>query len=105
MSLWGPGPGYRDDVIAESLAHELAMEATAGQTGQKDPAGERAEGLTNALQSVVALAILVAAIVGGAWLFSGTTAALMAAGVAGLAALVFLVLRRSKKAEVNRARD
>lgn len=101
MRIWGPS--YRDNLRADSEAKELAKEATAGQTQEEDRAGERAERLTNATQWVAVFIIVAAIAVGGAWVLYGTAAALIAGGVAGLAAIAIAIVvrRRWKKAEVD----
>jgi Flp pilus assembly protein TadB len=97
MRIWGPS--YGDHLTAEAEAKELAREATDGQTQEEDPAEERAESMTNAARAVVAMIVIVAMVVGTAWVLFSTTAALIAAGVAGLGAVALVVRRRAKKPE------
>jgi hypothetical protein len=84
VTPFGPSPGRQDRLLAQQEADLLA----AGKPREQDPAGERAERLTNRALVVIGLAVAVGAV----WVAAGTTASLVAAGIAGLI-VVGLVLR------------
>jgi Flp pilus assembly protein TadB len=98
--MYGFG-GAPNNINAQIEADHLARLATQTQPVGEDPADERAESMTNAARAVVASIVIVAIVVGTAWVLFSTTAALIVAGAAGLAAIAVLVRRRSKRPEAG----
>ncbi len=92
------GGGASNNINAQIEADRLAAEA---RGDEPDAADERAESMTNAARAVVASIVIVAIVVGTAWVLFSTTAALIVAGAAGLAAIAVLVRRRSKRPEAG----
>ncbi len=89
------GGGASNNINAQIEADRLA----AGHPRETDPADERAERMTRAARIVVGAA----AVIGFTWFVAGNVAALIAAGVVGMVALVFALLRRIvNKAEIGR---
>lgn len=92
------GGGASNNINAQIEVDRLAAEA---RGEEPDAAEERAESMTKAARTVVALIVIVAIVVGAAWVLFSTTGALIVAGVAGLAAVALAVRRRAKKPEAG----
>jgi hypothetical protein len=90
-------PGAEDHNVNAQIEVDRLAAAARGDREQ-DPADESAERMTNEAQSVIWFAVFAVFCVAGAGLFFGTVPAVLTAGVAGLFAIAFVVVRRVRKA-------
>ena len=63
--------------LAKAQAEIASIKAGANQSDEQDPADLRAESMTSRTRLVVAVVLVVAIVIGGAWVLFGTTPALI----------------------------
>lgn len=85
----GPSPGRQGRLLAQQEADLPAV----GKPQEQDPAGDRAERNTNRVLIIIGLV----AAVGGVWVVDGTTASVVAAGIAGLIVVTLVVRWRTPR--------